>query len=144
MCPSPTVHPCSNWDHVNLRCNDCGVKSFSSLTPQKFPSPSHHPCAACVDVVFQVTQAVVGCDNPCKPAVQGQVRRLVSHQEQQALGLWSPTHRFLKERRKRDEIRTLRKTLRSNYVFDSRLNQITITNIWTRTTSHQKLCQNVY
>ncbi|KAA8585953.1 hypothetical protein FQN60_007522 [Etheostoma spectabile] len=45
-----------------------------------------------------VTQAIVWRNNPCQPAVQGKVRWLVGHQEQQALGLWSPTHRPLKDR----------------------------------------------
>lgn len=30
---------------------------------------SHHLSAPCVDIIFQVTQAVVWHDNPCKPAV---------------------------------------------------------------------------
>lgn len=71
------------------------------MTSQRQVSPSsHHPSAPCVDIVFQVAQAVVWRDNPCQPAVQGQVRRLVGHQEQQTLGLWSPAHRSLKERRR--------------------------------------------
>lgn len=69
-------------------------------------SSSHHPSAPRVDVVFQVTQAVVRRHNPRQPAVQGEVRRLVGHQEQQTLGLRSPTHRPLKQETERERVGT--------------------------------------
>lgn len=81
----------SSYQHAKLK-----VSAPSSLTAWQVSFSSHHLSAPCVDVVFQVTQAVVRRHDPCQPAVQGQVRRLVCHQEQQTLGLWPPTHRFLK------------------------------------------------
>lgn len=74
------------------------VSPLSSLTLQGFSSSPHHPSASCVDIVFQVTQAVVWNDDPCQPTVQGQMRRLISHQEQQTFGFWAPTHCFLKQK----------------------------------------------
>lgn len=81
----------SSYQHAELK-----VSAPSSLTASQVSISSHHLSAPCVDVVFQVTQAVVRRHDPCQPAVQGQVRRLVGHQEQQTLGLWPPAHRFLK------------------------------------------------
>lgn len=66
---------------------------------------SHHPGASCVDIVLQVTQAIMWCDNPGQTTVQGEVGWLISHQEQQTLCLWSPTHRLLKGRQKEKEIK---------------------------------------
>lgn len=86
-------HPCS----IRCRCNECSLKvlALSSLTLQWFSSSPHHPSASCVDIVFQVTPAIVWHDDPCQPTVQGQVRWLISHQQQQTLGFWAPTHCFL-------------------------------------------------
>lgn len=61
---------------------------------------SHHPGASCVDIVLQVTRAIMRCDNPSQTTVQSEVGRLVGHQEQQTLCLWSPTYRLLKGRQK--------------------------------------------
>lgn len=64
------------------------------------PAP-HHPGAPRVDVVLQVTVPVVRHHDPSQPAVQRQVRRLVGHQQQQTLGLRSPTHRVLQQKDRR-------------------------------------------
>ena len=62
---------------------------------------SHHPGARRVDIVLHVTQAVIWRDDSCQAAVQGQVGRLVGHQEQQTFGFWPPTHLSLTERQRR-------------------------------------------
>lgn len=73
-----------------------GWIGLAQENPRRPPWASHHPGAPSIDVVFQVTQAVVRNDNSCQSAVQGEVRGLVGHQEQQTLGLWTPTHSSLK------------------------------------------------
>ncbi len=92
------VRPCELKDASNAQLK--GPALLSMTSQHQVSSSSHHPSAPCVDIVFHVTQAVVRRDNPRQPAVQGQVRWLVGHQEQQTLGLWSPTHRSLKKGRR--------------------------------------------
>lgn len=84
--------------HIKVRLCELKVWHFSFC---KFP---HHPGAAFVDVVLQVTQAIVWHDDPCQPAIQGEVRRLVGHQEQQTLCLWSPTNSPLKDMQKEGNV----------------------------------------
>lgn len=97
-------------------------QTWGTVFPSIGSTSCYHDCGGAVFVaLIEVTLSVMGVDQACQPAVQGQVRNVVRGKHQQVVGFFPPANLVLLTGNRRLDYSYFLKVLKENFELNTQM-----------------------